>query len=227
MVAWYRSADRAAHHVLLRMSTCAKYAKTRTTTFLASIQWPALPWQRIHVDFAGPLMGTTFLVVVDGCSKWPEVFSMASTTAAQTLFVLNELFARIGVPELLVSDNGPQFISEEFQIFLRNNGIKHVTSALYHPATNGLAERFVQSLKNVLWAMTHDKLTLSQKLHNFLFAYRNTTHVTTNRKPAMLFLGRPLRSRLNLLKSNLRRTVHDRTRSRENERVRIWRECTR
>ncbi len=92
MVAWYRSADRAAHHVLLRMSTCAKYAKTHTTTFLACIQWPALPWQRIHVDFKGPLMGTTFLVVVDGCSKWPEVFSMASTTAAQTLFVLNELF---------------------------------------------------------------------------------------------------------------------------------------
>lgn len=162
------------------MSTCAKDAKTCTTTSLACIQWPALPWKRIHVDFAGPLMGTTFLVVVDACSKWPEVFSMTSTTATHTVFVLNELFARIGVPKLLVSDNGPQFISEEFQIFLRSNGIKYVTSAPYHPATNSLAERFVQSLKNVLWAMPHDKLTLSQKLHNFLFAYRNATHVTTN-----------------------------------------------
>ncbi len=170
-------------------------------------EWHALPWQRIHVDFAGPFMGTTFLVVVDACSKWPEVFSMTSTTAAQTVMVLRELFTRTGVPEQLVSDNGPQFISEEFQIFLRNNGIKHVTSAPYHPATNGLAERFVQSLKNALHAMTHEKLTLSQKLHNFLFAYRNATHVTT---PAMLFLGRPLRSRLDLLKPNLRRTVHDR-----------------
>ncbi len=162
------------------------------------------------MNFAGPFMGTTFLVVVDACSKWPEVFSMTSTTAAQTVMVLRELFARTGVPEQLVSDNGPQFISEEFQIFLRNNGIKHVTSAPYHPATNGLAERFVQSLKNALRAMIHEKLTLNQKLHNFLFAYRNATHVTTNRIPAMLFLGRPLRSRLDLLKPNLRRTVHDR-----------------
>lgn len=85
-----------------------------------------------------------------------------------------------------------------------------MTSAPYHPATNGLAERFVQSLKNALRAITHEKLTLSRKLHNFLFAYRNATHVTTNLTPAMLFLGRPLRSRLDLLKPNLRRTVHDR-----------------
>nr|XP_055076811.1 uncharacterized protein K02A2.6-like [Misgurnus anguillicaudatus] len=206
---WWPGIDQQIEQLAMQCSGCQHVQKMPKTAPLHPWEWPALPWQRIHVDFAGPFMGTTFLVVVDACSKWPEVFSMASTTAAQTVTVLRELFARTGVPEQLVSDNGPQFISEEFQIFLKNNGIKHVTSAPYHPATNGLAERFVQSLKNGLRAMTDERLTLNQKLHNFLFAYRNATHVTTNRTPAMLFLGRPLRSRLDLLKPNLRRAVQD------------------
>ncbi len=140
---------------------------------------------------------------------WSEVFSMTSTTASQTVTVQRELFARTGVPEQLVSDNGPQFISAEFQIFLKNNRIKHVTSAPYHPASNGLAERYVQISKNALRAITNEKITLNQKLQNFLFAYRNAAHATTNRTPAMMFLGRPLRSRLDLLKPNLKRTVQE------------------
>ncbi len=207
---WWPGIDQQIEQFAMHCSGCQHVQKMPKPAPLHPWEWPVLPWQRIHVDFAGPFMGTTFLVVVDVCSKCPEVFSMTSTTAAQTVMVLRELFARTGVPEQLGSDNGPQFISEEFQIFLRNNGIKHVNSAPYHPATNGLAERFVQSLKNALRAMIHEKLTLNQKLHNFLFAYQNATHVTTNRTPAMLFLGRPLRSRLDLLKPNLRRTVHDR-----------------
>lgn len=112
--------------------------------------------------------------------------------------------------EQLVSDTGPQFTSEEFQIFLSNSGIKHVTPVPFHPATNGLAVRFVQRLKNALRTMTDERIAQNPKLHRFLFEYRNATRqLTTNRTPAMLFLGRPLRSRLDLLKPNSRRTVHD------------------
>ncbi|XP_034157776.2 LOW QUALITY PROTEIN: uncharacterized protein K02A2.6-like [Pangasianodon hypophthalmus] len=206
---WWPGIDQQIEQLAMHCSGCQHVQKMPKAAPLHPWEWPALPWQRIHVDFAGPFMGTTFLVVVDACSKWPEVFSMTSTTASQTVTVLRELFARTGVPEQLVSDNGPQFVSAEFQIFLKNNEIKHLTSAPYHPATNGLAERFVQSLKNALRAMTNEKMTLNQKLQNFLFAYRNAAHATTNRTPAMLFLGRPLRSRLDLLKPNLKRTIQD------------------
>lgn len=48
-------------------------------------EWPASPWERVHVDFAGPFMGSTILVVVDACSKWPEVFIMSTTTSARTM----------------------------------------------------------------------------------------------------------------------------------------------
>ncbi|XP_057202332.1 uncharacterized protein K02A2.6 [Triplophysa rosa] len=175
---WWPGIDQQIEQLAMCCSGCQHVQKMPKTAPLHSWEWPASPWQRIHVDFAGPFKGHTFLVVVDACSKWPEVFNMTTTTASQTIAVLRDLFARTGVPEQLVSDNVPQFVAEEFQMFLRNNGVRHVTSAPYHPATNGLAERFVQSLKNALRAMTNERITLSQKLHNFLFAYRNAKHTS-------------------------------------------------
>jgi len=106
-----------------------------------------MPWQRIHVDFAGPFMGRQFLIVVDAHSKWPEVIEMKTTMASATVRELRQLFSSDGLPEQLMSDNGPQFTSTEFKAFLKSNGIKHTCSAPYHPSSNGLAERFVQTFK--------------------------------------------------------------------------------
>ena len=72
-----------------------------------------------------------FLVVVDAHSKWPEVILVSSTTSSLTIEVLRDLFARLGIPEQIVSDNGAQFVFEEFQAFIRSNGIGHITSAPY------------------------------------------------------------------------------------------------
>ena len=72
--------------------------------------WPTVPWQRIHVDFAGPVNGKMLFILVDAHSKWPEVFTMSSTTSGRTISKLRETFARFGLPEELVSDNGPQFV---------------------------------------------------------------------------------------------------------------------
>ncbi|CAB4004600.1 PREDICTED: uncharacterized protein K02A2.6-like, partial [Paramuricea clavata] len=96
-------------------------------------------------------------VIVDVHSKWREVIIMHSkTTTSKTVEALQTVFARNGLPKLLVSDNGPQFTAEEFQLFLKKNGVKHVTSAPYHPATNGLAERFIQTMKQSLTSMKED-----------------------------------------------------------------------
>ena len=122
------------------------------TALLHPWVWPSRPWQRGHIDFAGLIRGHTYLVLVDAHSKWPEVIDMSSTTATRTTEALQSIFASYGLPLQLaiVSDNGPQFSSAEFKDFLVHNGIKHLCSAPYHPATNGLAECFVQSLKKAL-----------------------------------------------------------------------------
>ena len=87
------------------------------------------------------------LVIVDAHSKWPEVVLMSSSTSQATIRALRQLFATYGLPQQLVSDNGPQFSSVEFATFLTRNGVKHIRSSPYHPSTNGLAERFVHTLK--------------------------------------------------------------------------------
>ena len=122
------------------------------------------------------------LVVVDAHSKWPEVATKTSTTALATIRVLREMFATYGLPQQLVSDNGPQFTSTEFADFLKQNGIKHIKSALYHPSTNGAAERFVCTVKHALKCARTDQ-DQNQQLMSFLLSYRITPHATTKTAP--------------------------------------------
>ena len=85
----------------------------------------------------------------------------------------------------------------KFSQFLNNNGIKHTTSAPYHPASNGLAERAVKTFKAGMRKMTEG--SLRQKLARFLFSYRTTPHSTTGVSPAELLMNRKLKSVLDLL----------------------------
>ena len=104
------------------------------------------------LPFAGLFQGRMFFVVVDANAKWPEAVEIMSTTSADTLKALRNMFSRYGLPEQMVSDNGPQFISDEFATFAKKNGIRHICCAPYHPSSNGLAERFVQTFKRAMKA---------------------------------------------------------------------------
>ena len=117
-----------------------------------------------------------FLVVINSHSKWPEVVEMKSTSSTATILELRRMFATFatyGIPEQLVSDNGPQFISKEFEIFLCGNGVRHIRCARYHPASNGQAERFVQTFKRHMKAGCQD-LPLHQRLMTFLLISKLT-----------------------------------------------------
>ena len=164
--------------------------------------WPEAPWKRIHVDFARPFQGHTFIIAVDTYLKWPEAVVMTTTTSEKTIEVLRAMFAQHGLPEQLVSDNGPQFTSTEFAEFLKGNQIKHIRSAPYHPASNGLAERFVRTMKRTLKSSVKERKSIHHRLVEFLFEYRATPHGTTNVSPSELFLKRNLRTRFDLMIPN-------------------------
>jgi hypothetical protein len=206
---WWPGIDSEIEKLVKGCSGCQKQRNNPKIAPLHPWEWPSAPWKRIHVDFAGPFLGHMFLIVVDAHSKWPEVIPMQTTTSAKTIITLRNIFARNGLPEQMVSDNGPQFVSEEFQKFVKLNGIRHIRSAPYHPATNGLAERFVQTFKQGMKAMDKENADIHKKLANFLLTYRNTPHATTNETPASLFMGRNLRCRFDLIKPDLRRTVQN------------------
>jgi len=145
-------------------------------------------------------MGQQFLIVVDTHSKWPEVIEMKTTTAPATIRELRQLFSSYGLPEQLVSDNGPQFTSTEFKAFLKSNGIKHTCSGPYHPSSNELAERFVQTIKRVMRANAYPEISFHQQLMHFVLSYHTIPHSTTQVAPASLFLQRHLRTRFDLLR---------------------------
>ena len=108
------------------------------------------------------------------------------------------------LPLELVSDNGPQFVAREFQAFLKMNCITHTLCPPYHPFTNCLAERHVQTFKRMYWACP-DKGSLQHKMANVLFRYRNTPHSTTDKTSSQLFLKREPRTYLSLVKPSLQR----------------------
>ena len=160
-------------------------------------KWPERPWARLHLDYAGPFLGRMFLVLVDVHSKWMDVIPVHAATSSATIEKLRVIFATHGLPERIVTDNGAVFTSDEFEDFLKTNGVTHTCTAPYHPASNGLAERAVQTFKQGIKRIQGG--SLETRLSRFLFKYRITPHTTTGRSPAELLLGRQPRSRLDLL----------------------------
>ena len=122
--------------------------------------WPTRPWAHVHIDFAGPMAGgKMYLIVIDAHSKWLEALPMGGCSALTTFQALRTLFAQFGIPETIVSNNGPQFVAREFENFCKANGIQYVRLAPYHPASNGLAERAVRIFTGGLKKQTTGSLS--------------------------------------------------------------------
>ena len=197
---WWPRIDSEIEVFLKVCYSCQENRPRAPETLLYSWNSPSEPWARIHIDYAGPFEGMYWLVVVDSYSKWVEIKRSTSMTAITTIKLLREIFCQLGIPKVIVSDNGPQFVSQEFQEFGNQNYITHIKSTPYHPKTNGLAERMVRTFKERLRAGKNSSADLDLRLQRFLLSYRNTPHKSTGRSPAELLMGHWLRSKLDLLK---------------------------
>ncbi|XP_062592417.1 uncharacterized protein K02A2.6-like [Saccostrea cucullata] len=206
---WWPGIDKDIENITKSCTGCAKIQNNPSKAPV--YPWPSAPWQRIHIDFAGPFLDKNFLIMVDAHSKWPVVFPMNKITSFKTIEILRTVFARNGIPEQIVSDNGPLFTSREFDDFTKKTEIKHFKSAPYNPATNGLAERFVQTFKRSMKSMKNNERSINKKIANFLLLYRKAPHSITNETPAKLFHGRNLRTCLDLIRPDTRKIVEDKT----------------
>jgi len=148
---WWLGIDKEIETLAKNCKACNSFSNNPRSAKIRHRWEPATElFQRVHMDFAGPFMGYNFLVLVDACTWWPEVHIMKNITTERTIKKCRDIFTTFGLPQVLVTDNSRTFISKEFQYFLKQNGISHKCTAPYNPATNGLAERFVQTLKQGL-----------------------------------------------------------------------------
>ena len=96
---WWPGMDSAIEKVAKSCEACHEAKQGPAKAPLNPWVWPSRPWQRIHVDYAGPFMGENFLLIIDAHSKWGEVVEMNSTTSSKTIAVLRQLFATYGLPQ--------------------------------------------------------------------------------------------------------------------------------
>ncbi|XP_014775940.1 uncharacterized protein K02A2.6-like [Octopus bimaculoides] len=140
--------------------------------------WPGLkcPWTRLHIDFAGPLNGYYYLV--DNLTKWPEIVKCKRPTSETVIYFLHKLFARFGIPNVIVSDSGTRFVSSEFRKFCEMFTVEHKTIVPYHLRSNGQAERFMDTFKRAL-RKANKEVTDEVALQQFLRVYRVTPNSNT------------------------------------------------
>lgn len=202
---WWPNIDRSIEETIANCLTCKLSQPSPERALLSPWQPTAGPWSRIHIDFAGPIQGNHFLLIVDSYSKWIEVYRTKNATTNFTINCLRDTFCRFGLIDTLVSDNGRQFTSDEFKQFTERNGIKHILNAPGHPSTNGQAEVYVKTFKKSLFAALASTKAEVLDLHiqRFLFDYRCAKHTTTGESPAKLLIGRELKSRFSLMKPPL------------------------
>ncbi|XP_055584821.1 uncharacterized protein K02A2.6-like [Uranotaenia lowii] len=183
-----------------KCSSCAIAAKAPVKSTLPSWPIPTESWTRLHLDYAGPVRSKFYLVIIDACSKWPEIFATNKTTASTTVAKVRECISRFGCPHSIVTDNGTQFTSELFAKMCQEYGIEHVRTPAFHPQSNGQAERFVNTLKRALLKM--GEKNPDEVLLTFLETYRYTPNASLpqNKSPAEALLGRKICTKLDLIK---------------------------
>ena len=159
----------------------------------------ARPWAKVGVDLCD-MQGRALLVVCDYFSGFIEVERLQSTTTASVSKALMVLFARYGVPTIVMSDNGPQFSSVEFRSFARTWGFQHTTSSPRYPQSNGKAENAVKTIKRLFTKCREAKASEYQALLD----WRNTPTEGVGTSPAQRFFGRRCRTQMPLTEAMLR-----------------------
>jgi len=184
-------------------STCAK-DRPELKEPLMSTSFPLRPWERLAADLF-ELQGKVYLIVVDYYSRWFEIKKLNDQSSARVILILKELFSTHGIPDIIVSDNGPQFSSDAFRLFATEYDFVHVTSSPKYPRADGEVERAVHTVKALL--------RKNEDPYPALLAYRSTP-LQNGFSPSELLMGRHLRTKVPAMPSVLKPNVQDTDRQR-------------
>ena len=169
-----------------------------------------MPFTRISCDLVGPIIPTStnghsyILTIIDLATRYPEAIPMKRITTTKVADALKDFFFRMGIPDVISTDNGPQFCSNEMEEFFRMFNIQHIRSTPYHAMSQGVIERFHGSLKKCLMRLCAEK---TKNWDSFvgpcLYALRETVNNSTGFSPNECVFGRTLKSSGEILRKLL------------------------
>ncbi len=196
---WWPKMDQEIERFVRCCIGCQHSAKSSPKNEVPTtrVEPPKEPWQKVSIDITGPFhtapQNERFVVVVlDQYSNFPEVLLTGDIKSTRIVQWLSDIFARYGNPESLLSDNGPQFVSEEFTSFLARRNIRHQRAAVYNPQENGQVEVFNRYLKHGAQAFTAAGEKWKEGITSLLQNYRGTP-TSSQKTPAELFFKRKMR----------------------------------
>ena len=184
-------------NIIGKCETCNKFRNSNQREPLIQHEIPQLPWQKLGMDIL-TFGGRDYLLIVDYLSKYPELAPMKNKTSSCVIEILKAQFARHGIPRDVIADNVP-FNSTECKNFAREWNFNIIPSSPRYPASNGLAERNVQTVKNFL----RKSLESGSDIYNALMEFRNTPISGIKYSPAQILMSRRLRTKLPSLQSQL------------------------
>ena len=198
---WFPRMDKTVEHRVNKCLACQASTPLSASQPLHMSSLPLEPWQVLAADLFGPLpTGEKILVLKDLRSKWPEIkiFLKHQTTAADSVIsAMEKIFLTHGIPDELITDNGPPFQSREFSDFAKTAGFRHKKVTPLWPQGNGQAEAFMKVLGKTIRAAITQGQDWKRTLDDLLLTYRATPHPATGASPAaVLFPGRRFKTRL-------------------------------
>ena len=182
---WWPGCSKQIEDLVVSCTTCARLKTVRAEPLMPT-ELPERPWQMVGTDLF-QLKKSTYLAVIDYFSRYIEVAKISKYDSPEIIEKLKSIFARHGIPDIVRSDNGPQYSSEAFATFANEYGFLHITSSPHFPKSNGEAEASVKTLKSILMKC--------EDPYRGLLLYR-TTPTANGYSPSQLLMGRQLKSML-------------------------------
>ena len=186
-------------NIVRNCALCAEYQNQQASEPLRPTPTPDLPYSRVGSDLF-EFESKKYLIIVDYYSKYIDVVELSEITSTSVIRAMKSVFACHEIPQILRTDNGPQYSSVEFKGFCKQYGIEHETSSPHFQSSNGEAERAVQTVKR-LWKKAPDR-------HLALLDYRTTQIPGLQLSPSQLLMGRRPRNILPSSNSVLKPKEH-------------------
>ena len=183
--------------LILNCQLCLKYSRSKDKNMPNTAlghKIPSVPWSKVATDIFH-FESKSYLLVVNYTSRFPIVREIKSMSTQHIAEHFRLIFLEYGWPDTLVSDNGPCYVAKTFTSLMKEYAVNHITSSPHYPRSNGLAEKFVQIVKNLFYKVKDE----GTDIYKCLMIYHNTPLANTAKSPMQMLQQRSARSQLPML----------------------------